>query len=212
MKLSLFSHNKKENEKMKKYLPSKNILRMACLLTVATYSTATNAQTANMTATAEVQNILTLATPSQLNFGTIAAVSDTTETATATVSTLGVVSVAATAFPANTAIVDDSAAAAGQITIADGADSATLNITIDNVVDPVNGTDSFILDNFSTSWNGAIASTQVIGTTFTETFSSAFGGGTNTLDIGATITTTTATAAPYTDGTYAGTYDVIISY
>ena len=198
---------------MKKYLPSKNILRMACVLTVASYSTAVNAQTANMTATAEVAAPLTVATPSQLNFGTIVAISDTTETATATVSPAGAVSIAATGAPAHTAIVDDSAAAAGQVTIADGVDSATLNITIDNVVDPVNGADSFDLDSFVTSWNGApVGTAQTIGTPFTETYAAAFGGGTNTLDIGATITTTTAAAGTYADGTYAGTYDVIISY
>lgn len=197
---------------MKKLSLPKNILRAACLLTVATYSATGNAQTANMTATAEVQNTLTLATPAQLNFGTISAVSDTTETASATVATDGTVTVAKTGAPAYTGIIDDSAAAAGQVTVADGADSVALNITIDNVVDPVNGSDSFALDGFTTSWNGGSATSRTIGTAFSETFSSTFGGGTNTLDIGATITTTTASAAAYPAGTYSGTYDVIISY
>jgi len=197
---------------MKKFNTLKNTsLALASILAIGAISTA-NAQTSNMTATALVQNTLTLATPSQLNFGTISAVSDTTETATVTIDTLGTASVATTGAPAYSAIVDDTAAAAGQITIADGADGATLNITINNVVDPVNGTETFDLDSFTTSWNGNASNAQVIGTPFTETFSSAFGGGTNTLDVGATITTTTASAGAYTDGSYAGTYDVVISY
>ena len=197
---------------MKKPTIKKHILRIACILTIMALPNIASAQTANMTATAEVQNTLTLATPSQLNFGTIAAVSDTTETATATVDTTGVITVAATAIPAYSAIIDDTAVANGQVTVADGADGGIINITIDNVVNPTNGAENFVLDDFTTSWNGNTATTQAIGTAFTETFSSAFGGGTNTLDIGATITTTTIAAGAYTDGTYAGTYDVILSY
>lgn len=193
-------------------IKSTKILSLACAVTVGAYATSVDAQTSNMTATATVQNTLTLATPSQLNFGTIVAVSDTVNTATATVSTLGVVSVATGGAPAYTAVVDDTAGAAGQVTIADGADGATLNVEIDNVVDPVNGVESFVLDGFNTSYNGGASGAQVIGTPWTETFDSAFGGGTNTLDIGATITTTTTAAAAYGDGVYAGTYDVIISY
>ena len=197
---------------MKKLIIAKHILGIACVLALMTSPKIASAQTANMTATAEVQNTLTLATPSQLNFGTVVAVSDTTETATVIVDTAGVVTVATTGAPAYSAIVDDALVANGQVTVADGADTAIINITIDNVVSPTNGVDSFILDDFSTSWNGDTAVTQVIGTPFTESFTAAFGGGTNTLDIGATLSTTTVAAAPYADGTYAGTYDVIFSY
>lgn len=197
---------------MKGLMKSTKILSMACAVAVGAYATTANAQTANMTATATVLNTLTLATPAQLNFGTIVAVSDTVQTATATVDTAGAISVATTGAPAVTAVVDNTAVAVGQVTVANGADGATLNININNVVDPVNGPESFVLDSFNTSWNGGGAALQVINTPFTETFSAAFGGGINTLDIGATITTTTAAAAPYTDGVYAGTYDVVFSY
>ncbi len=197
---------------MNNFKQSVKILALSCAIFSGFNIVVANAQTANMTATASVQNTLTLATPSQLNFGTIVAVSDTTNTATATVSTLGVLSVATAGAPAYTAIVDDSAATAGQVTVEDGADGAIINITINNVVDPVNGTENFVLDDFETSWNGNAAESQVIGTTFTENFAGIFGGGTNTLDIGATITTTTTTAAAYSDGAYNGTYDVILSY
>jgi hypothetical protein len=197
---------------MRNFKQSVKILAFSCAIVSGLNIVVANAQTANMTATATVQNTLTLATPSQLNFGSIVAVSDTANTATATVSTLGVLSVATGGAPAYTAIVDDSAALNGQVTVADGADGAIINITINNVVDPVNGTESFVLDDFETSWNGNAAESQVIGATFTENFSSIFGGGTNTLDIGATITTTTVVAAAYGDGAYNGTYDVIMSY
>jgi len=197
---------------MKKIMQSKKILIATCALTLGLYTGNVQAQTSNMTATATVENVLTLTTPSQLNFGTVVALSDTTDTASVTIDTAGSVTVAKTGTAAHTVIVDDSAATAAQITLADGADGAVINITIDNVVDPLNGTTVFNLDDFSTSWNGAAADTQIIGTTFTETFSNAFNAGVNTLDIGATITTTTAAAGPYADGTYNGTYDVIISY
>lgn len=193
---------------IKKYIPI-----VALSVAAFTFSTQTaKAQTANMTADVSVQNTLTITTPAQLNFGTIAAIRDAANTATVSVDTAGAVTVASGGGTAATAIVDGSAVSAGQITVADGADGATLNIVINNVVDPVNGTESFVLDDFVTSWNNGADSTQVIGTGFTETFDSAFGGGTNTMDIGATITTTLGAGTAYTDGAYAGTYDVVFSY
>jgi len=195
-----------------KKLKLKNKLLLSITAAFTLLSFDANAQTANMTADVTVQNTLTLTTPAQLNFGTIAAIRDATQTATVSIDTAGTATVASGGGVAATAIVDDTAISAAQVTIADGADGATLNITINNVVDPVNGTESFVLDDFTTSWNNGADSAQVIGTAFTETFDSAFGGGTNTLDIGATITTTLAAGTPYTDGAYAGTYDVVFSY
>lgn len=192
---------------------SKNLLTAVGVVALLGFANShANAQTANMTADVSVQNTLTLATPSQLNFGTIAAIRDAANTATVTIDTAGAATVASGGGTAATAIVDGAAIAAGQVTIADGADGATLNITINNVVDPVNGTASFVLDDFTTSWNNGADQTQTIGAAFTETFDAAFGGGTNTLDIGATITTTLGAGTAYTDGAYAGTYDVVFSY
>ena len=171
-----------------------------------------HAQTANMTADVSVQNTLTVATPSQLNFGTIAAVRDAAQTATVSIDTAGAATVASGGGTAATAIIDGASIAAGQVTIADGADGATLNVVINNVVDPVNGTESFVLDDFVTSWNNGADATQIIGTSFTEIFDSAFNAGVNSLDIGATLTTTLGAGTPYTDGAYAGTYDVVFSY
>lgn len=188
------------------------VLSLACALTVGMYSATVDAQTANMTATATVQNTITLATPAQLNFGTIVAVADTVNTATVTVDVLGAITVATTGAPAQTAVVDATAVSQGTIEVSGAADGATLNININNVVDPVAGAESFVLDQFNTSYNGGAAAAQVINTPFTETYSAAFGGGTNTLDIGATITTTTVAAVPYTDAVYNGSYDVVFSY
>ncbi len=197
---------------MQGLIKSHKIIMAACALTLGAYATTANAQTANMTATAVVQNTITLATPNQLNFGTIVAVSDTVNTATVTVDTLGVATTASTGVPAQTAIVDGTSVSQGTVEISAAADGATLNININNKVDPFSGAESFVLDQFFTSYNGGGPAAQVIGTPFTETYDAAFGGGTNTLDIGATITTTTVAAAPYTDATYAGSYDVVISY
>ena len=69
-----------------------------------------------------------------------------------------------------------------------------------------------MLAGFETSYNGAVATPQAATVSFTETFASAFGGGVNTLDIGGSLTTTTAATAAYSDGVYAGSYDVVFSY
>ena len=191
---------------------SKYVLLAACAVAAFSFSNDAMAQTANMTATATVQNTLTVATPAQLNFGTIAAFSDTAQTATVTVGTGGAPSIATTGAPAVTAIVDGAAVSAAQVTIADGADGASINLTINNVVDPINGGESFVLAGWNTSWNGGGDAAQVAGVTWQETYDAAFGGGTNTLDIGATITTTTAATQAYTDGVYSGSFDVVASY
>lgn len=196
---------------MKKLLSSTKILSLTCALAIG-YTATASAQTANMTATATVQNTITLATPNQLNFGTIVAVSDTVNTATATVDVLGALTTATTGAPAQTALVDGTAVSQGTVEISGAADGATINININNVVDPVAGAETFVLDSFTTSFNGGASAAQVINTPFAETYSAAFGGGTNTLDIGATITTTTVAAAPYTDGVFNGSYDVVFSY
>lgn len=197
---------------MKGLIKSKRILMAACALTVGAYAATANAQTANMTATAIVQNTITLATPNQLNFGTIVAVADTVQTATVTVDVLGAPTTATTGVPAQTAIVDATAVSQGTVEISGAADGATVNVVINNVTDPVAGAESFVLDNFETSFNGGGSTAQVIATPFAVVYSAAFGGGTNTLDIGATITTTTVAAVAYTDATYNGSYDVVFSY
>ncbi len=198
---------------MKKTILKKSMYLLGAFTVLTLFSIhSAQAQTSNMSASVTVQNTLTLAAPTQLNFGTIAAIRDATNTATVSIDTAGVATVASGGGTATTAIVDDTAISGAQVTIADGANGAALNITIDNVIDPVNGTESFGLDGFRTSWNNGADKAQVIGTTFTENFDNAFSGGVNILDIGATITTTAGAGTAYTDGAYAGTYDVVFSY
>lgn len=192
---------------MKGLMKSKKVLLMAAALTIGTFATDAKAQTVNMTADADVLNTLTLTPVLQLNFGRISAIRDTVNTATATIDTAGALATASNA-PAIVASVDPAAVSQAQITIADGAAGAAINITIDNVIDPVNGGETFVLDQFTTSYNGAGPQARVIATPFAETFV----GPTDTINIGATITTTTATAGAYADGVYAGTYDMIFSY
>ncbi len=197
---------------MKGLIKSKKVLMAACALTVGAYAATANAQTANMTATAIVQNTITLATPNQLDFGTIVAVADLVQTATVAVDVLGAPTTATSGAPAQTAIVNAAAVSQGTVEVSGAADGATINIVINNVVDPVAGLESFVLAQFFTSYNGGGAIAQAAGVPFAETYLAAFGGGTNTLDIGATITTTTVAAGPYTDATYNGSYDVVFSY
>ena len=182
----------------------------ACAVAALSFTSTTQAQTVPMTADVTVLNTLTLTPVTQLNFGTVAAAGDPALQATMTVNTDGTFATA----PAGVALiesVDATALSAAQITVADGADGATINITIDNVVDPVNKGEFFALDSFVTNYNSIGDAGQVIATPFQVTFDNAFGGGTNVLDIGATISTTVGVGA-YTDNAYAGTYDVIFSY
>lgn len=194
-----------------KHTLRKSLLSAASLavLTLSAYSA--HAQTASVTATAEVSNQLTLATAQQLNFGDVVAVGDTGQTASVEVAVDGSVSVSTTGGNAITAIVDDAAATAAQVTVADGANGATLNIVINNLTSPTNGTDTFDFTAFASSWNGGASAVQAATTPWTETYDSTFGGGTNTLDIGATITTQDPEVA-YSDGTYTGGFDVVFSY
>ncbi len=142
--------------------------------------------------------------------------------ATATVSSAGVLSAAAietgadgTDVQAVASVVDDTNAQAALINISDAVDTSTLNVTIDNVSVPTSGFNTLALDGFLTSYNGGTQSSarNLSGgsVSFTETFSSTFGGGTNTLAIGATITAaegdTINETAPYT-----GSFDVTVSY
>lgn len=180
------------------------------LAAFSAYSTSAQAQTENVVASVAVQNTLTITEVDPLNFGVVAAVTGATQTATLTINpTTGVMTAANTA-PAIFSVIDNTNASPAQITVEDAADGATINITIDNVVNPTFGGASFTLGTWQTSWNGGAAAARTAATPWTQTFSAAFGGGVNTLDIGATITSVAATT--YGDGTYNGNFDVIFSY
>ena len=192
----------------------KHLMLAAGALAVLSAAGDASAQTQAVTVTVNVDNTLTLAAAQNLNFGVIAANRDTTNTATVTVNTAGVGSVASGGAGATTAIINNANIDQAQITVAGGANGATINVYIDNVVNPVNGPESFALAGFTTSYNGGAPASRTAGSgnAWTQTYDSGFGGGTNTLDIGATITTTNNATTAYTDGTYAGSFNVIFSY
>ena len=194
-----------------KNLLKKSLLTTASLLVAVSFADNAQAQTAPVTVSTTVQNTLTLATAQQMNFGTVVAVGATGNTATIVLATDGTVTTATGGGTAYTAVIDDTAATNAQITIEDGAPGATINVNITNVVDPTDGTDTFTLDTFVTSYNGGGDTPRTAGTPFTRTYDAAFGGGVNTLDIGATLTTIDPSTA-YGDGAYAGSFDVVFSY
>lgn len=193
----------------------KNLLKKSlyttALVLAATSSNYAQAQSTPVVASVEVSNTLTLATTQELNFGDIVAVGATGNTASVVITPAGVLSTPApSGGTAASAIVDNAAATNANITIADGADT-TINVDIQAVVNPTDGTDTFTLGAFFTSFNGDTSTSRTAGTPWTETFDGAFGGGTNTLDIGATLTTVDPSAV-YGDGAYTGGFNVVFSY
>jgi|GEM_PF-1876948 len=182
--------------------------------------------TVNNTITATLAN-------TGLNFGVIALVpgvdggdgtpSDEDLSANATVSSAGTLSAAPGEagvaiqgdVDAIASVVDDSAAQAALIEISDMVDGATLNITINNIDTPQAGFQTLGLDSFTTRYNGgtetSLGALSGGATSGTETYSSSFGSGTNTLSIGATITAdegdTLNETTPYT-----GSFDVVLDY
>lgn len=188
------------------------ILAALVLVAVAIAPTKSNAQTEPITATVIVQNALTITEVDPLDFGIVAAISDATDVATLAIdATTDALAPTTTGAPAVFASIDNATATAAQITIEDGADGATLNFTINNVVNPLFGANAFLLNGWETAYNGGATSARVAGTPFSYVFSNAFASGVNTLDIGAAINTQT-TVATYTDGTYLGSFDVVASY
>ena len=182
------------------------------LATFSMYSTSAQAQTENVTASVQVQNTMTITEVDPLNFGQVVAISDGTDTATLAIdATTDALLATTTGAPALFAIIDDATATAAQLTVEDAADTATINIEIDNVVNPTFGGNAFTLNGFETSWNGGATTARTAGTPFTYVYSAAFGGGANTLDIGAALVTQVAVAT-YGNGTYTGNFDVIFSY
>ncbi len=174
------------------------------------FSTQANAQTASMDATVVVSNLLTLVEDSQLNFGTIVAFKDTgANVATIVMNPDGTLGAPVNNAPAVIAVKDNAAATEAQITVTGGAEGASLNIEIDNVVAPINGT-AFTLTNWRTSWNGAAATARTAGTPWTQVYLDNATAG-SVLQIGATLGTV-AGGAQYVDNTYTGSFDVIFSY
>lgn len=193
---------------MKTQLRSK-VLMMALGVSALAFSAGTaQAQTESVTATVTVQNTLTTAVVDNMDFGTIASISTAANTASAILNPVtDAVTFSSTGAGAVISMIDNTSVAGANLTVEDGANGASIQITIDNVVQPTFGGASFVLGTWTTSWNGAAATAATIGTPFARPF---VGGSTNTLDIGATLTNVVSTT--YTDGVYPGSFEVSFSY
>lgn len=171
------------------------------------------AQTVNPTVTVTVDNTLTLAVTQQMNFGKLVVFAQTGAgvAAVADISITGVLSringVGAT--DGRIEILDNTAANETIITIADGVPSATINVTVDNLVNPTDGLTALTLDIDSYQEDAAPPSTGAVtvATPFTVALDA---NGANTLHLGGTLTT--VNGANYADAVYTGGYDVTFSY
>ena len=194
-----------------------SLAAVAIAFTAFTFASgAAQAQTENVTATVTVQNTLTITELTPLDFGTVVAVSDAVDIASLAIdATTSAMAASTTGAPAVFAVVDNTTASAAEITIEDGANLALINITINNVVDPIAGASTFDLlaTGWETSWNGGATTARTAGTPFSYAFDGNFPAppGVNTLEIGATLNTNPAVAT-YADGVYAGSFDVVFSY
>lgn len=167
-----------------------------------------HAQTEPVTATVVVQNALTLTEIDPLDFGTVAAISHGVNTATLAIdAATAVLSTSTTGAPATFAVIDNTTASRAQITVEDGAPGATINFTINNVVNPIFGGNAFLLTGWETNWNGGAVTAQAVNVSFPYVYSAPL----STLNIGAEIRTQVAVAT-YTDGTYLGSFDLVASY
>lgn len=153
---------------------------------------------------ATVQNAITLTLVDPLDYATIVAINDGTQTATASVATTDAITFGTTGAPAFTQAATGTPTA-GEITVA-GVVGATINMTLNNVVDPTDGTDTLTLGTFLRDVNGGGSTATTAGVAFTYTATAL-----DTILIGATITTP-AQPAQIADGAYAGSFDLVASY
>ncbi len=190
----------------------KHLALMAGMAPLAFYSGGAQAQTVTVDTDVVVQNSFTLTVVDNLDFGKIIAISDAVKIATQDIDAdTGASAFGTTGAPAVMAAIDLTNAQPAQITVEDFADGATINITIQGVVNPVFGGKAFTLGPFNSSFNGGARAERTATTPFTAVVSNAFNAGVNTLDIGAKLNTDTAVAL-YSDGAYDGGFDVVFSY
>lgn len=196
---------------MKTQLRTK-VLMVALGVSALALSTGTaKAQTEVVTATVTVQNTLTTDVVDNMDFGTIASLAAAANTASMILNPVtDGYTFSSTGGGAVIAMIDNTSVAAANITVEDGADGAAIQITIDNVTNPNYGGSNFVLGTWMTSWNGAAQQPATVSASFARNFSVAFGGGTNTLDVGATLTN--VAGQTYTDGVYPGSFEVSFSY
>lgn len=186
-------------------------------IALATAGQSALAQTAAITATATLQNTVTLVVANQMNYGTVAVVpgdaGDNSEDVTVAITAAGVVTVTPGANESAGAVVDNTAASAANIEVTAFADGATINIDIQAVVSPTDGTGTLTFTNtaFSAAWNGGAAGAQTGGTPWTQVLDFSYNAGTNTLDLGASVVGEDD-GSTYADGVYTGGFNVVFNY
>ncbi len=161
--------------------------------------------------TASVQNTVTVTPTQGIDFGVIVAVPDGTNAVNAVMGTDGTLAVTSDGGTSAIAVVDDSAAQPAIVTVTDASDTATLQVTISNVVGPANNGESFTMDTFTYRRNGELTEqSATVGTPFSLTYADNAGAG-STIAIGARIVG--AGANDYTETTpYTGSFDVTVAY
>jgi Domain of unknown function (DUF4402) len=158
-------------------------------------------ETLSTNVSATVQNSFTLTETTALDFGVFVAIADTvgSNTATLTVLATGGAPSASNNAPAQFIIVDASSATNGVFGVSNAAPNTTLNVsTVDtNATCGTCGGGNPILTLVSTP-QSATATTD--------------GTGAATINVGATLTTATTPAQQYADGTYTGSFNLVVSY
>ncbi|MAS86495.1 MAG: hypothetical protein CMH30_00750 [Micavibrio sp.] len=173
--------------------------------TVALFATTSDAaDTLTVNITADVANSITLTQVTPLDFGTLIAITDNANSASATIATDDSISFATGGAPALVAQASGSPTAA-EVSAA-GVTGATINFTMNNLINPTDGTDTLAMSAFTVDINGAGSAAVTLGTPIPYTATAL-----DTYEIGATLTTPVQ-ATQLTDGTFAGTVDVVVSY
>lgn len=164
---------------------------------------------------ATVENTIDVAVTNPIDFGTVGAIRDTTDTATLSLLANGT----STEDPGNGWLGTDPAAivfdpsdppTTGDIDVTAAFENTTLYVTYQNCVDVALAGESFVLDaivdDLSVPGSFDCAAARVIGNEVTS------GTGTLSFQVGASITTTTISTAAYTDGAYVGSFEAVFSY
>ena len=166
---------------------------------------------------ATVENTIDVVVTTPINFGTIGAISDGTDTATLTLSPAGVVTEDpgtgyGGADPAAIVMDPSSVPTVGAIAVTAAFENTELYVTYQNVIDLANGGRTFevtaVVDDLATpgAYDGVTDTMTTIGHETTDI------AGALSFNIGASITTDTPGNTAYPDGNYDGGLDIVFSY
>ncbi|MGH1398031.1 MAG: hypothetical protein ACRBCT_02345 [Alphaproteobacteria bacterium] len=191
-----------------KHFLKKSVCAAALLCAVS--ATPALAQTVTVPVNATISNTVTATATQGMNYGTVVASTDGTNAVTYLLGSDGTLTPGTAGGTSVASQVDATGLQPGLVTITNAADGSTLNVTIDSVVDPTDGSNSFATSLFTYRRNSEITEqSATVGTAFTMTYADNAGAG-STLAIGATLTGAGATT--YDDGAYVGSFEVTVAY